>query len=175
MKVRSLFALLLVFLPLTTALAQLSDGKGAMTFLPKLNCSVYLPQHFKVMENGSGVIHNTTGTMVYIGKIPGEQKTTATARSSQSIRDMLVDERMTDVKFNTVERARSASSRQKGAGNEQVYQMSFKLQQVDFERINVIIPYKSDQYLVTANYFTRYKDNVKQEVNKIIESIAFKN
>ena len=53
--------------------------------------------------------------------------------------------------------------------------MSFKLQQVDFERINVIIPYKSDQYLVTANYFTRYKDNVKQEVDKIIESIAFKN
>ena len=82
---------------------------------------------------------------------------------------------MTDVKFKTVKRARSASSRQKGAGKEQVYQMSFKLQQVDFERINVIIPYKSDQYLVTANYFTRYKDNVKQEVDKIIESIAFKN
>ena len=174
MKSRSLNTLLFVLAPFVTAWAQLSDGKGTTTLLPKLNCSVYLPQHFKVMENGSGVIHNTTGTMVHIGKLPSQQKARVTGRSSPGIRDMLVDERMTDIKFNEMERSKTTTMRGANAMNEQVYEMSFKLEQVDFERINIIIPHKSDQYLVTANYFTRYKDKVKQEVDKILESIDFK-
>jgi len=134
-----------------------------------------LPRHFKVMDNGAGVMHNATGTIVTIVKVPSDKKSVVASRSSQSMRDILVDPRMTDVQFRAMDQARSTAARGKAASDEQIYEMSYKLQDIDFERINIIIPYKRDQYLVVANYTIRYKDQVKEEVDRIIKSIDFRN
>ncbi len=126
------------------------------------------------MDNGSGVMHNATGTIVTIVKIPSEKREVVAQRSTDSMRDMLVDSRMTNVEFKKVEKSSTSTQKKTRVNNErQVYEMKYHLQEFDFERINIIIPRGKEQYLVVANYTVKYKNKIKEEIDQIIDSIQF--
>lgn len=166
-QLKSLFVLMLVFACFSKIQAQLSLGKGETITVGSGKYKMYLPQYFRVQEQPPGVIHNASGTFICIVEVPEGQLETLSDQKSE-VKKVLVDDRMTNVVFQDTQ---ALSQLPDDADN--TYLMTYDLQGFTFERINTFREHEGKKYLILANYHTRIKSKVYEEVIQIIKSIEF--
>lgn len=164
----ALFTLMLVFSEFSTLYAQLSKGEGEVVKVGNGKYQMYLPQYFRIQEQPPGVIHRASGTFICIVEVPKEQQAKLSGQKSET-QDMLVDDRMAKVVFQESKAVAQLADAKEG----DTYLMTYELQGFTFERINTFREYNGKKYLILANYHTKIKSKVYEEVIQIIKSIEF--
>ncbi len=155
-----------LFCPLL-GFAQLSDGEGAVQSIANDKFEIFVPKHFSVSESPSGIIHSASGTFVFIVPVPKAQRT---GKGEKMSRDILVDERMSNVLF-TEESATTYG--RADSEDAQLFNMTYDLEGYTFKRINLIRKHKKDQYLIIGNYHEALTNQIEEEVKKAIRSVRF--
>lgn len=152
-----------------SAFGQLSQGEGESIMLADKKFSCYLPKYFEIQEKPPGVIHRASGTFVIAVKIPTEQARKISASSQGLSRSFFEDPRYEITSFR--EETSPQRHRQHGQA-ERKYWMAYDLQGHSFERLTVVRTKGSEQYLIIGNYPVKLKDQVAEEVKKIVESFV---
>jgi len=147
------------------AFSQLSDGEGHAVNISGKQFSCYLPKYFEIQEEPPGVIHKASGTFVIVVKMPSQQRMTAQSGLSRSFFE---DPRYEIVNF----REEQAVRRQSHATTDKTYWMEYTLQGHSFERYTTLKIHGHDQYLIIGNYPVVLKDQVLEEVKKIMDSFV---
>ena len=137
-----------------------------MKAIPSSSWKMYVPKHFRIQEDPPGVVHLASGTMVVVLEVP-EDKKVGPGRSMPE--SFMVDSRMEKVKrWEDDFTIRSSAVSQRG----RLQCMSYTIDNYEMERLSMLMERNGKQYLVMGNYFVTYKDQVLEEVKKIMSKIS---
>ncbi len=143
------------------AFSQLSKGEGHTIKLSDGKFSCYLPKYFEIQDQPTGVIHKASGTFVIAVKVPGDRKL--------SLQGGLERDFFEDPRYDIISLREEPSHKRHVAGG-RLYWMHYKLQGFDFERYTALVSHGEERYLIIGNYPVKLKDQVHEEVIKVMES-----
>lgn len=151
-----------MFTPLL-AFAQLSKGEGKPVTLHDTKFSCYLPKYFEIQDNPPGVIHKASGTFIIAVKVPGDKRT--------SLQEGLPRSFFEDARYEILSLAEENDQRFRGT-HRRSWLMRYKIQGYEFERYTTLVVHGHEQYLIIGNYPMKLKDQVVEEVKRIMESFT---
>lgn len=157
---RNLSVILLLICP-CLCFAQLSKGEGAMMTVPGKTMRCYLPQHFKLQSEPPGVIHKESGTFVIAVKVPAEKRASVQHGLSRSFFE--------DPRYQIV-----SLTEEKAVAQGKFYTMLYTMNGYEFERKTMLVQFGVEQYLIIGNYSTKFKDQVEDEVNKVMANFVIR-
>jgi hypothetical protein len=145
------------------AFGQLSKGEGHSVTIAARKFSCYLPKFFEIQEQPPGVIHKASGAFVIGVKVPSDKRVPPHEGLQRSFFE--------DPRYEIVTLREEQDHLKHGSKNRS-YWMHYKIQGFDFERYTTLVAKGEDQYLIIGNYPVRLKDQVQEEVRKIMESFT---
>lgn len=143
------------------AFGQLSKGEGKIIEIPGGKFSCYLPKYFEIQDRPTGVIHKASGSFVIAVKVPDDKKL--------SVQGGLQREFFEDPRYEIIT-LREETAHKHHASDARSYWMKYKIQGFEFERCTTLVTHGEERYLVIGNYPVKLKDQVHEEVVKIMES-----
>jgi hypothetical protein len=151
-----------LFIP-CLAVAQLSKGEGKSVTLAGKKFSCYLPNYFEVQETPPGVIHKASGTFIIAVKVPSEKKVSAALGLQRSFFE---DPRYEILSLTEV------GDEKHNQTHGWSWLMRYKIQGYEFERYTRLLVHGDEQYVVIGNYSLKLKNQVVDEVKKVMESFT---
>ena len=145
----------------TMAFGQLSKGEGQSVTIPGNQFSCYLPKYFEVQAEPPGVIHKASGTFIIAVKVPPGKKV--------SMQEGLQRSFFEDSRYEILSLTEEKNHQTHGP-NSRSYLMRYKLEGFEFERYTSLIGRGQDQYLIIGNYSMILKEQVLEEVKKVMTS-----
>ena len=160
-----LIAVLTLTLGFFVSFAQLSEGEGSVASVPNTNIQLYLPNHFVVKEGESpGAMHHASGTFIVVVKVPENQSFTLESGLPESF--FSKDSRM------NVSLVEEKDSNEILGREGRLYFTKYQLIGYEFERLTLLMKHEDDHYLVIGNYAVKLKDQVEEEVIKVMQSVS---
>lgn len=142
---------------------QLSKGEGSFVDIAGGKYACYLPKYFEVQKEPPGVIHKASGAFVIAVKVPSDKRVSAHEGLSRSFFE--------DPRYEIVTlKEETATRHNKSHGPRTSYWMHYQLQGFDFERYTTLVTHDGEQYLLIGNYPVVFKDQVQEEIRKIMGS-----
>lgn len=164
------YLLVVVLCASGTAFGQLSKGEGETVMLAGKQFSCYLPKYFEVQEEPPGVIHKASGTFIIAVKVPQEKKMTLQHGGGGGLdRSFFEDPRYTILSLEKEE-----SGQHRMAGHTETWRMRYNLQGYEFERYTTLVTHGQEQYVIIGNYSMILKDQVLEEVKKVMASFKIR-
>lgn len=148
-----------------TAFAQLSKGEGKSISISDKKFSCYLPKYFEIQEEPPGVIHKASGTFVIAVKVPPGKNLSAAEGLQRSFFE--------DSRYEIIALTEEKGHKTHGP-NTRTYFMRYRMKGVDFERYTTLVGHGHAQYLIIGNYAVKLKDQVVDEVRKVMESFSIR-
>lgn len=147
------------------ASGQLSKGEGQTITIQNARFSCYLPRYFEIQEEPPGVIHKASGTFVIAVKVPPGKKV--------SMQEGLQRSFFEDSRYEVMSLSEEKHHKTHGP-NSRTYLMRYSLEGFEFERYTSLIGHGQDQYLIIGNYSMKLKNQVLEEVKKIMASFTIR-
>src|SRR5690606_14941206 len=145
------------------AIGQLSKNQGHTVKISGHRFSCYLPQYFEIQEQPPGVIHKASGSFVIVVKVPDDRKVSTAHGLQRSFFE--------DPRYEILSLSEDKEVKRRDAGHH-TYRMLYNLQGFEFERLTTLVTKGDDQYLIIGNYSVKFKDQVQEEVKRIMESFV---
>lgn len=133
-----------------------------MIKIPKTSFECYLPKYFTVQEDPSGVIHSASGTFVIAVKVPPDKRMDMNEGIPRSFFENPAYEIVSLKEEDAPLRIKRTNSR--------MYWMRYRIRGHEFERHTVLVNSTGGQYLLISNYTVKLRDQVLEEVEKILTS-----
>lgn len=147
------------------AFGQLSKGEGQSVTLSGNRFSCYLPKYFEIQDEPPGVIHRASGTFIIAVKVPPGKKLVA--------QDGLSRDFFEDSRYEILSLTEEKGLRRHGP-NTRSYLMRYRMKGIEFERYTSLVGHGQEQYLIIGNYAMKLKNQVIDEVKKVMESFAIR-
>ena len=154
----------LAFLMPYVAFAQLSKGEGKSVTLKNNKFSCFLPQYFDVQEDPPGVMHKASGTFVIAVKVPSEKKI-----AQEGLQRSFFE----DARYEILSLTEENDARPQGTHSHS-WLMRYKMKGFEFERYTTLVTNGEEQYLIIGNYSMKFKNQVVDEVKKVMESFTIR-
>jgi hypothetical protein len=134
-----------------------------MVRIPHTSFEFFLPKHFTVQENPPGVVHAASGTFVIIVKVPDTKRMNVQKEIPRSFFE--------NPGYTLLSLKEEDAWLKMKRSQCRMYCMKYAVQGHEFERYTAVIDTGEGQFLVIGNYATKLKNQVHEEVEKIMASI----
>lgn len=160
------YSLLAVALCISSvAFGQLSKGEGQSVSILGDKFSCYLPKYFEIQEEPPGVIHKASGTFIIAVKVPPGK--------ALSVQDGLQRSFFEDSRYEIISLAEEKIHQTQGQ-NSRSWLMRYKIKGYEFERYTTLVGHGQEQYLIIGNYSMKLKEQVVEEVKKVMASFTIR-